>query len=36
MTEVSEDRLFAYKGYRIPIELVDLTGGGVDTWDVIH
>lgn len=35
MTEVSEERLFAYKGYRIPIELVDLTGGGVDTWDVI-
>lgn len=35
MTEVTEQQLFEYKGYRIPVPLVDLTGGGTDTWDVI-
>jgi ubiquinone/menaquinone biosynthesis C-methylase UbiE len=35
MTEVSKEQLFAYKGYRIPIELIDLTGGGIDTWEAI-
>lgn len=35
MTEATEQSLFEYKGYRIPVQLVDLTGGGVDTWDVI-
>lgn len=35
MTEVTEQQLFDYKGYRIPVPLVDLTGGGTDTWDVI-
>ncbi|HSX00848.1 MAG TPA: class I SAM-dependent methyltransferase [Candidatus Saccharimonas sp.] len=27
--------LFKYEGYEIPMDLVDLTGGGADTWDVI-
>lgn len=35
MTEVTEQQLFEYRGYRIPVPLVDLTGGGTDTWDVI-
>jgi ubiquinone/menaquinone biosynthesis C-methylase UbiE len=26
---------FAYQGYEIPIDLLNLTGGGIDTWDVI-
>lgn len=26
---------FAYAGYTIPVDLVDLTGGGTDTWDAI-
>ena len=26
---------FEYKGYRIPIELVNLTGGGPETWEAI-
>lgn len=35
MSEATQQRLFEYKGYRIPVQLVDLTGGGIDTWDVI-
>ena len=35
MTDVTEQQVFEYKGYRIPVPLVDLTGGGTDTWDVI-
>jgi SAM-dependent methyltransferase len=35
MTAASKQQLFEYKGYRIPVQLVDLTGGGTDTWDVI-
>src|SRR5665811_201496 len=27
--------LFEYNGFRIPIDLVNLTGGGVDTWEEI-
>lgn len=27
--------LFHYKGFHIPIPLIDLTGGGVETWDMI-
>ena len=34
VTEPAEE-LFEYKGYRIPVRLIDLTGGGTDTWDVI-
>jgi len=26
---------YSYKGYSIPQDLIDLTGGGVDTWDEI-
>ncbi|MHB8858183.1 MAG: class I SAM-dependent methyltransferase [Thermoleophilia bacterium] len=29
------DGLFNYKGYAIPVDLVNLTGGGVDTWEDI-
>lgn len=28
-------RTFAYEGYDIPVHLIDLTGGGTDTWDAI-
>ena len=35
MAEVTERKLFEYKGYRIPVPLIDLTGGGTETWDVI-
>lgn len=33
----SEDdaNLFSYKGYEIPIDLMYMTGGGVETWDEI-
>ncbi len=34
MLETTEPT-FEYKGYNIPVPLIDLTGGGVDTWDVI-
>jgi SAM-dependent methyltransferase len=27
--------VFEYEGYKIPVELVEMTGGGPDTWDVI-
>jgi ubiquinone/menaquinone biosynthesis C-methylase UbiE len=27
--------LFEYRGYEIPVDLVNLTGGGTDTWDAI-
>jgi SAM-dependent methyltransferase len=27
--------IFKYKGYELPVGLVNLTGGGVDTWDII-
>lgn len=30
-----EEKPFKYKGYKIPVDLVNLTGGGVDTWDEI-
>lgn len=30
-----EQELLEYKGYRIPVPLIKLTGGGTDTWDVI-
>lgn len=29
------EQLFEYWGYRIPVPLINLTGGGIDTWDVI-
>src|SRR6266571_7701862 len=30
-----DPEIFEYKGYRIPVPLVNLTGGGTDTWDEI-
>jgi SAM-dependent methyltransferase len=35
MTRDSAKGFFEYKSYRIPVRLIELTGGGVDTWDVI-
>jgi len=34
-TNEQKQEVFKYKGYSIPIDLVNLTGGGVDTWDEI-
>ena len=33
--EAEEEQVFEYRGYRIPVRLINLTGGGTDTWDVI-
>lgn len=30
-----DSNLFSYEDYKIPIDLINLTGGGIDTWDVI-
>lgn len=32
---MKNDKLFSYKGYKIPVDLIMLTGGGVDDWDTI-
>lgn len=32
---MNKNKTFSYDGYKIPIELINLTGGGIDTWDVI-
>ena len=29
------EETFSYQGYDIPVGLLELTGGGTDTWDVI-
>jgi ubiquinone/menaquinone biosynthesis C-methylase UbiE len=29
------NKVFRYDGYKIPVDLVNLTGGGVDDWDAI-
>jgi SAM-dependent methyltransferase len=31
----AESNGFEYQGFTIPVELVELTGGGTDTWDII-
>ena len=31
----ANSKLFSYKGYDIPLPLVNLTGGGTNTWDMI-
>lgn len=30
-----QGKIFKYNGYEIPVDLVNLTGGGTDTWDAI-
>lgn len=35
MAPDAADEVFEYRGYLIPVPLINLTGGGVDTWDVI-
>jgi SAM-dependent methyltransferase len=34
-SESQPTELFEYRGYSIPVDLVNLTGGGTDTWDAI-
>lgn len=31
----NKTKIFSYNGYEIPVDLVNLTGGGIDTWDEI-